>query len=223
LTSDVLQRHIGTTSLATVTYLNLHGNAIRKIEGLAVLPALRTLLLSFNELQKMEGLSDLNMLERLDLSYNSIRRIEGLKGVASLRVLELNNNLLHRLDDVNVLKKYVPNLETVDLSSNPICSHKTYRTLLLRRLSAMTSLDGEEVTREDREAASDNTSTLTIQVIKENSFSRRSTSTAVAGISAADQGADDDTWWRHVEELVVEHKRYGGALCTKQTVGVMVG
>lgn len=69
-----------------------------------------------------------------------------------------------RLEDVNVLKKYVPDLAVLDLSNNPICMHKTYKTLLLRRLPKLLRLDCEDITKADREAASDNTSTLTVQV-----------------------------------------------------------
>ena len=41
---------------------------------------------------------------------------------------ELNNNLLQRLEDVNVLKKYVPDLVTLDLSNNPISTVTQSRT-----------------------------------------------------------------------------------------------
>jgi len=207
LTEGLLRQRTGAESLAMLTYLNLHAAGIERIEGLSGLQALKTLLLSFNAIQKMEGLSELHMLERLDLSYNSIRRIEGLKGLLLLRDLDLSSNLLHRLEDVNVLKKYIPELVAVDLSGNPLCTYKTYRTLMLRRLSKLQQLDQSPVSDEDREGASDNTTTLTVQMIKDHAFSRRSTSMVAASISSIAQSAADDSWWRQVEEIVVEHQR----------------
>jgi len=42
MTEDVILKCAGgPASLASVTYLNLHGNAIRKIEGLAACPNLK--------------------------------------------------------------------------------------------------------------------------------------------------------------------------------------
>mmetsp|Transcript_34109 Transcript_34109/g.96662 ORF Transcript_34109/g.96662 Transcript_34109/m.96662 type:complete len:1474 (-) Transcript_34109:585-5006(-) len=208
ITPEGLKLHSGTEGLTLLTFLDLHGSGIKKIDGLSSLVALRALVLSFNDIHKIEGLSELTLLVRLDLSFNSIRRIEGLKGLGKLKHLELNNNNLQRLEDVNVLKKYVPDLTTLDLSSNPICTHKTYRTLLLRRLPRLIKFDRQAVSKEDLEAASENTSTLTVQVIKDHSFSRRSSSIAVGGILAAGQaGNGDDSWWHNVEELVVEHQR----------------
>ena len=61
--------------------LNLHGNNIRKIEGLEKLPKLRVLVLSFNEIHKIEGLEELRQLQRLELGFNLIKRIEGVKGL----------------------------------------------------------------------------------------------------------------------------------------------
>ena len=56
MTEDVILKCAGgPASLASVTYLNLHGNAIRKIEGLGACPNLKVLVLSFNELTKLEA------------------------------------------------------------------------------------------------------------------------------------------------------------------------
>ena len=97
------------------------GNNIRKLEHLGGLPSLRVLVISFNEIHKIEGLVSLQALERLELGFNLIKRIEGLRGLNSLTTLELNNNLVYRLDDINVLKKYVPDLTSLSLRNNAMC------------------------------------------------------------------------------------------------------
>ena len=72
-------------------------------------------------------------------------RIEGLHGMNALTHLELNNNAIYRLEDINVLKKYTPGLYTLNLRNNQMCENKTYKGLVLRRLTLLTSLDGTPV------------------------------------------------------------------------------
>ena len=74
-------------SLSSIQYLNLHGNNIKVIEGLASCSSLRVLVLTFNEITRIDGLSTLLHLERLELGFNLIKRIEGLRGLARLRSL----------------------------------------------------------------------------------------------------------------------------------------
>ena len=173
--------------LTSVTYLNVHGHGLRKLEALGSLVNLRVLVASFNQIQKLEGVCDLKQLERLELGYNEIKRIEGLRGLAGLTHLELNNNDIHRLEDINVLKKYTPGLFTLSLRHNPICENKTYKGLVLRRLTLLTSLDGVEVTAEDHAAAAENSSTLTVQLIRDNSFCQRRTMWSLAGMGIKGQ------------------------------------
>jgi Leucine-rich repeat (LRR) protein len=47
--------------LDQVRYLNLHSNLIRKIENLAPLVNLETLILSFNEIAKIENVEQLSV------------------------------------------------------------------------------------------------------------------------------------------------------------------
>ena len=51
MTPDVITNEGGTAVHANITYLNLHSNSIRKIENLAGLVSLQTLILSFNEVR----------------------------------------------------------------------------------------------------------------------------------------------------------------------------
>ena len=58
-----------------------------------------------------------------------------------MRVLELNNNLIYRIEDVGVLRKCVPELESLSLRSNAICEVKAYRSHVIRRLPSLRALD----------------------------------------------------------------------------------
>ena len=156
--------------------ISLHGNNIRRIEGLGQYRALSTLVLSFNEIQRIEGLGELQALEHLDLSHNMVSRIEGLQGLNALHTLLLSHNLISVLEDVNVLKKYASGLRQLALDNNPMSrGNKAYRPLVLRRLGGLQVLDGVPVTEEELSQGYDTSCTLTVQMIRENcTFSKKS-------------------------------------------------
>lgn len=168
-----------------IMYLNLHGNALRRVEGLGSCVHLRVLVLSFNEIQRMEGLSALRSLERLELGYNLIRRIEGLEGLSSLRHLELHNNLLFRLEDVHEVARHCPGLRQLDLRGNAICDLKSYHAMVLRALPALQVFDGARVTEEDREEAGEDVVAITEDLVKECASGG---ALGAAGIMAAGTG-----------------------------------
>jgi len=220
------------------TCISLHGNNIRRIEGLGQYRALTALVLSFNELQRIEGLGELAALEHLDLSYNAIARIEGLQGLGALHTLLLSHNEISVLEDVNVLKKYVPQLRQLALDNNPMSrGNKAYRPLVLRRLGALTVLDGATVTEEELSQGFDSSCTLTLQTIKENcTFSKKSgwmaanmqpmaaqakepggggrsataaSATAAGGAAGAGGAGESEalSWREEVHEIVLDHKK----------------
>lgn len=139
--------------LRELQVLNLHGSAIRTIQGLEDLPALRELVLCFNEIAKLDGLQSLGALERLDLGFNLIKRTDGLGPLPALRELELNNNLIYRVEDVALLRQGAPDISRLNLRSNPVCESKAFRTHVLRSLPQLESLDGIEIKRVEAEAA----------------------------------------------------------------------
>eukprot|EP00736_Rhodelphis_marinus_P010350 Rmarinus@m.14060 len=173
ISDDLIQKVCRTPDLSHITYLNLHSNNIRKIEGLSALENLKSLVLSFNEIQKIEGLQSLRNLEQLELGFNLIKRVEGLKGLDNLRVLELNNNLVYRLEDINVLKKCVPNLEELNLRNCAVCEVKSYQGVVLRRLTSLQVLDGRVITVADRNNASEGAVSITAELIRDNAFAKR--------------------------------------------------
>lgn len=83
---------------STVTALNLHGNAIARIEGLAHLSRLTRLNLSSNAIAAAEGLSGLASLTSLNLASNRLRDARGLRGLTALEDLNLSYNAITSLD-----------------------------------------------------------------------------------------------------------------------------
>ena len=213
MTREELVKATGEKDPACAEYVNFHGNSIRRIEGLEQFVHLKRLVLSFNEIQRIEGICDLPNLEVLELGYNLIKKVEGLKGLMSLKTLELNNNLVFKLEDINVLKKYVPQLEHLSLRNKAICENKAYRSLVLRRMTSLVTLDGAPVAGEAGPSADEASCSLTVQLIKDNAFYSRRTTWSVAGRyirnkrADGDGGADEDEgWWGEVEELVLDRQ-----------------
>lgn len=132
ITPEVITMEGGSTNHASITYLNLHSNKIRKIENLSGLVSLQTLILSFNEISKMDGMECFSKLARLDLSFNVVRRLEGLKNLSTLTTLEMDSNMIHRAEDLSMLRKYCGGLLALNFGGNPVCDMKSYRQYVLR-------------------------------------------------------------------------------------------
>ena len=192
----------------SITHLNLHACGIRKIEGLHALSNLTVLILSFNEITKMEGLSELSNIETIDVGHNAIRRIEGLRGLARLTRLDLQHNNINRLEDLNVLKKSVQQLQVLDLRENDVQDSKSYRGLVLRRLFALQELDGIAVTKEEVAEAMDSSSTLTLQLIAENAYTKKRTAWNLSmDLRASSVSASNkNSWTAMVEEVSLENQ-----------------
>ena len=184
MTGQLITRR-GGADFASIKYLNLHSNQIRKIENLGPLVNLETLILSFNEVSKMENLEVLTCLKRLDLSFNMVRRFENIKTLSTLTDLAMNSNLLHRTEDLSMLRKYVPHLESLNLANNPVCEMKSYRHYVLRRLLKLENLDGRPVSEAEQQAAMNNTSSIKAAMIKENAFVQRRSNWCVAACTCS--------------------------------------
>jgi Leucine-rich repeat (LRR) protein len=203
-----------TDSSASIVYLNLHGNNIRKMDGFVALVNCRTLILSFNEIQKIDGISELQKLDKLDLGYNLIKKIENLRNT-QLRSLELNNNLLYRLDDVQVLQSATPGLTELNLSHNALCDVKGYRMFVLRRLQSLKQFDYHEVNSDEQTKAASVDTTLTDDLLRSHCHTKLrsgwSSSTVPAEQSREDalaqrNGASADSWRRLVQEVDLDHQ-----------------
>lgn len=214
VTEEVLLQHVpisfrdSAANMSSITYLNLHACSLRKIEGISALSGLKTLIISFNEITKMEGLSELMNLEKIDVGHNCIRRIEGLRGLMNLVDLDLQHNNICRLEDLNVLKKSVPQLQILDLRDNDVQDSKSYRGLVLRRLFALKNLDGIEVTKEELATAMDSSSTLTLQLIADNAYTKKRTAwnLSVDLRASSASASNNNSWTSTVEEVSLENQ-----------------
>ncbi|GMH33137.1 hypothetical protein BSKO_00971 [Bryopsis sp. KO-2023] len=228
ISEKVIDRATFTQPHSTVVYLNLHNNALRNIERLESLRNLRILVLSFNEIQKIDGIAELVHLERLELGYNCIKCIEGVKGLRCLTYLELNSNCISSLDGINVLRRYTPQLATLDLRNNPLCKDKCYRSWVVRQLECLTVLDGCPLTPEDRSRMSDNACCITDEMILDAVMQPRSWSVnnSAGGLASTSNRQEVSTsgkdleWLGSVEELVLKAKNIRWVSNLKKMTGL---
>ncbi|DBA94023.1 TPA: Leucine-rich repeat-containing protein 9 [Trebouxia sp. C0004] len=188
----------GVSLLGMLTQLNLHGSALKRIEGLEGAVGLRSLVLTFNELTSMEGLPSLTRLTCLDLSFNAISRIQALKGLSALRHVDLQGNQLSRLEDLNLLRKYVCCLTHLDLRGNPLARAPSYTPLTLRRLPHLATLDGKLLGGEDWEHAVASHGLLTVPMLELCASTRL---LSIWSTPDGQVGPKPAAWWGRVVEL----------------------
>ncbi|NWI11937.1 LRCC1 protein, partial [Crypturellus soui] len=152
--------------------LNLHGNRVARIEGLAQLRGLQHLDLSSNRIRRMEGLGALRSLRTLNLSCNLIDSVQGLENLLNLTVLNLSYNRIHDLSGLQCLHGTSSKMSRIELHSNcindinhllhctkglhsltnltlekngktnPVCHTAGYREVVLQTLPQLKVLDG---------------------------------------------------------------------------------
>ena len=214
LTPKVLQSVCGTTSLSTLTHLNLHNQLLSRMECLDEVPYLTDLTLSFNCISKIEGLTSCTRLKYINLSHNAISRIEGLKYTSHLTTFLLAFNQISRVEDSLALKKYNTALRELDLSYNPVVESKGYRKLFIRRNASLRLLDGRDVTLEEKSNASASSSIITAELIMScasasarSGAERRRTRSVSAREKFVEELANKGAhWWSEVDSLDLSHQ-----------------
>ncbi|XP_064649335.1 centriolin-like [Lineus longissimus] len=141
--------------LRRLQVLCLSCNVIEKIEKLDKLTKLKELNLSFNNISTVTGLETLTSLQILNLTGNNIERIPGWIGkkLKSLRVFRIAKNRIESLSEVTKLRPLV-DLVQLTISENPISQLPHCRLYTIFYLRTVEMLDGQPVTDEEREAAS---------------------------------------------------------------------
>ena len=103
--------------LSSCTYLNLHCNRLRSLDGLphSCLTSLTELNLSSNDFSSccLPELSHLPLLRILDLSANKLQRVVDLPFLPGLESLVVAHNIITNLDGLN---DNAPNLIKLDVS-----------------------------------------------------------------------------------------------------------
>ena len=92
------------------------GNQISDIKGLDFLPNLRILNLTNNFIKEIKGINNLNKLEYLYLVNNSISEIKGISTLEKLRYLNLEKNNISKIENLESLR----NIEIIVLNQNNI-------------------------------------------------------------------------------------------------------
>ena len=96
--------------------------------------------LSFNNIEVIEGLEKLTKLEDLTLFNNRITRVENMDNLTQLHVFSIGNNDIQELDNTIFLRRF-RQLQTLNLSGNPICALEEYQPYVIAHLPYLEYLD----------------------------------------------------------------------------------
>jgi len=169
---DASQNHLtkieGLGMMGQLEVLALAFNQITVIEGLGAMGRLRELDLSNNQISAITGLKQCGQLEILRLDENQLQNLDGLTKMPNMVELYVNNNQLTRataqilkmcpaleflhvagnnLTELSEVKGMagLTNLIDLRLAENPICKYKGYDEHIKEYLSAVDTLDDEDI------------------------------------------------------------------------------
>eukprot|EP00756_Hemistasia_phaeocysticola_P039253 Hpha_TRINITY_DN16803_c4_g1::TRINITY_DN16803_c4_g1_i1::g.150620::m.150620 len=131
-----------------ITKLQLGGCGIARIENLEYMTHITELYLQRNRIEKIEDIDLLDNLTALSLAHNQIVDVEGLDSLPSLGFLDLSHNRIRsaRPDALPT------SLQSLSFEGNPCAEEHDYREALILALPRLVELDGQRVTRHEREA-----------------------------------------------------------------------
>jgi Leucine-rich repeat (LRR) protein len=158
----------GLGMMGQLEVLALAFNQIQVIEGLGAMGRLRELDLSNNQISVIAGLKQCGQLEILRLDDNQLQNLDGLTRMPNMVELYVNNNQLTRataqmlkmcpaleflhlagnnLTELSEVKGMagLTNLIDLRLAENPICKFKGYDEHVKEYLSAVDTLDDEDI------------------------------------------------------------------------------
>jgi len=158
----------GLGMMGQLEVLALAFNQIQVIEGLGAMGRLRELDLSNNQISAIAGLKQCGQLEILRLDDNQLQNLDGLTRMPNMVELYVNNNHLTRataqmlkmcpaleflhlagnnLTELSEVKGIagLTNLIDLRLAENPICKFKGYDEHVKEYLSAVDTLDDEDI------------------------------------------------------------------------------
>lgn len=139
--------------LKQLNALYLQQNHIYEISGLEELTQLELLSLAGNFISKIENLGKLTQLKTLELESNRLRTVESIENLVdspSIEILNISKNQMTGDNFLDVLEQ-LPNLKVLRLDGNNFTrGFSNYRRKIIARCGALTYLDEQTVTAEDR-------------------------------------------------------------------------
>lgn len=156
--------------------LEICDNNISDLTGIQALKNLKTLVLRENNINKIDSLDGLINLQYLDLSCNKLRNVERsnigllpnlntlicdsnyLKNInsfsklQSLSYISFDSNKIAEISNIERLAE-IESLKELNLNNNPITKNINYRVNVIRKFYNLSKIDGQEITKDEREIA----------------------------------------------------------------------
>eukprot|EP01060_Flectonema_neradi_P021285 TRINITY_DN2884_c1_g1_i1.p1 TRINITY_DN2884_c1_g1~~TRINITY_DN2884_c1_g1_i1.p1 ORF type:complete len:614 (+),score=124.07 TRINITY_DN2884_c1_g1_i1:115-1842(+) len=124
--------------------LNVSGNLLTSIDGVAKLPFIQEIDFSNNRITDAKGLPKSAPLTTLNLSNNRMPNTNGLEGLIQLQTLKLDNNYICLTEDMRNLSS-CRGLKQLTLSGNPCADHASYRVSVSHLIPSLDMIDGSKV------------------------------------------------------------------------------
>ncbi|EYU21777.1 hypothetical protein ABFS82_09G080400 [Erythranthe guttata] len=191
LTADLIWKSPHFFNAVRERELDLRGNKIAVIENVgATEDQFDTIDLSDNEIVKLENLANMNRLGTLLLNNNRITRINPNLGefLPKLHTLILTNNRLTNLVEIDPLAS-LPKLQFLSLLDNNITKKPNYRLYVIHKLKSLRVLDFRKIKQKERVEANN----LFASKEAEEEVKRESAKTFVPGeIPSTEDVAEDE-------------------------------
>ncbi|KAL7099514.1 hypothetical protein ACP275_09G088700 [Erythranthe tilingii] len=191
LTADLIWKSPHFFNAVRERELDLRGNKIAVIENVgATEDQFDTIDLSDNEIVKLENLANMNRLGTLLLNNNRITRINPNLGefLPKLHTLILTNNRLTNLVEIDPLAS-LPKLQFLSLLDNNITKKPNYRLYVIHKLKSLRVLDFRKIKQKERVEANN----LFASKEAEEEVKRESAKTFVPGeIPSTEDIAEDE-------------------------------
>ncbi|ETV94194.1 hypothetical protein H310_11899 [Aphanomyces invadans] len=133
----------------SIVSLKLNGNQLSAMDGLANLPALKSVELARNNIAAISLPTDMPNVDHLVLSENKLTTLAGLEAFPNIASLSIDLNQLATLDVLTTLQQF-QFLTDVDLTGNAVTELESYRLDMLLLLPRIKKLDGIFITDDER-------------------------------------------------------------------------
>lgn len=153
LSKNYISKINGFHNLQFLKVLDLSYNNIQAIEGLDNLN-INELNLEGNNIKSLSGLASLTRLTALNVAKNNISNITPLAACAQLESLDIRHNNVATIRQTELLAPKMGFLSYLYAEGNPFCSKMKYRLRVIHRLPSLLHLDATVVSPDEKIRAS---------------------------------------------------------------------